>query len=623
MTRSSARVDKVAHFDGWDFIPTNEDDEVIRRRLELAAKRGGLQSLEVPGGYSPPGEARNIPYGALYDASRAVQRNPLSSIYGQDVAQGIIDASTGNPSFLSSLFAGLDLPLPTSPLEKALGAGIGAIWGASKQKRIPWFYHGTKDTGIHGSAEENMESILREGFRKGKSSELHREGTSLTRDPQIALSGDFAKGNYDTTLVVYEDRPLTQRNLSPAEYAAGLGDPHKETVPERFGTGTDLYRTGKPGVFKEDETWMNRFKEYEDVKRQINALEGERQRLLREMRKIQTDTYEELFDNPPAELKLEFLKRTADLQTQYHLVSVQLSELLKGPHVIPPPITGKRLTDNPQALKHAEQGMKAVKESKDFINNLWEPKTPWMTEKEANNFITSKRGRTAFKQVGGNRQEMKERGLAKRILSGEWRMRYPVPVSDTKYLTDMARVLENNRTSGKANFGRSMDELFQELSDAHRKTVQFDKSGFPLKAKTISDARNRLFWRAASLGKKEAMRAMELVDWIFIDAPYSYLKLKKGIGQMSSFIKSRRVKDREELFALKDFDYVTPVAEKLNETWRELVELRNDYPDMLHELSELLGKSKKADHTYSIWKKDRDTMWGPDGRIKKEFTEAD
>ena len=75
---------------------------------------------------------------------------------------------------------------------------------------------------FHGATEmDRVKSILKEGFREGRSAELHTPGTSVTRDPSIAavsFGGDEQLFNV-LRVDIPDDMMSRVLNLSPSKYA--------------------------------------------------------------------------------------------------------------------------------------------------------------------------------------------------------------------------------------------------------------------------------------------------------------------------------------------------------------------------------------------------------------------
>ena len=126
-----------------------------------------------------------------------------------------------------------------SALDSISGGAVGAIRG---MKRLPWYTHGTESLA-------NKASIEKVGFTRGGSSELELEGTSLSRDPLVALNPQFANYDPEKVLVVKPNiDPKDIRNLRPSEYIQG-----------RSYLGDSLEVYNKPNeFFNEAETFMRR-----------------------------------------------------------------------------------------------------------------------------------------------------------------------------------------------------------------------------------------------------------------------------------------------------------------------------------------------------------------------------
>ena len=143
---------------------------------------------------------------------------------------------TGSPLLATATEMVVD-PLNLIPGGKAAAAvpiGIGAVRG---MKRVPPMYHGT-------SAPMD---VIREGFRKGSSAELNTPGTSLSRDPTVAMRGAFAGKEARNVLRVDPNvAPSDVRNLSFGEYNLGV-------VPEDA-----VFNKPSAGLYQEAETFLRR-----------------------------------------------------------------------------------------------------------------------------------------------------------------------------------------------------------------------------------------------------------------------------------------------------------------------------------------------------------------------------
>jgi len=143
---------------------------------------------------------------------------------------------TGSPLLATATEMMVD-PLNLIPGGKAAAAvpiGIGAVRG---MKRVPPMYHGT-------SAPMD---VIQEGFRKGSSAELNTPGTSLSRDPTVAMRRAFAGKEARNVLRVDPNvAPSDVRNLSFGEYNLGV-------VPEDA-----VFNKPSAGLYQEAETFLRR-----------------------------------------------------------------------------------------------------------------------------------------------------------------------------------------------------------------------------------------------------------------------------------------------------------------------------------------------------------------------------
>lgn len=261
-----------------------------------------IESLERDpvGTLENPGEAKPIRYGALYDATQAVQDNPLGNIVAGGLARYFQDLATGQPgSYGRSLEATLDVPLPgAGTLAKIglTGAGLAPLlWlmgrggDSAMQRYSPRFANQAGVIGYHGTPHrfEPVEGHPHGRFDPEKSAavskghDLHGKGHYLTESERTALAfrGQTPTGLFSTRLEVdgkklYPhhfpiDSPQRQAltNLSLERGIAGQISSLRETARlvedgsnydaaadwlESLGSRARLYQPGAGYIYKAD-----------------------------------------------------------------------------------------------------------------------------------------------------------------------------------------------------------------------------------------------------------------------------------------------------------------------------------------------------------------------------------
>lgn len=122
------------------------------------------------------------------------------------------------------------------------GPALGALWGVPKNL----YFHGT-------SSALDKESILREGFTAGSSSELKLPGVSLSTDPFVSFKR-FAAGHPERMVQVrLNPEEVRIRNLSPKEYLTFNRENYRNLQKE---VGDRLVVRKPNSYFAEDETFL-------------------------------------------------------------------------------------------------------------------------------------------------------------------------------------------------------------------------------------------------------------------------------------------------------------------------------------------------------------------------------
>ena len=261
--------------DMYDFAATPERmrelslKDVISTAHKAAGERNPRALLNFLGNaVAPKGQGRpvNISVPASME-DPTPSRSPLEQIqnpYADHWDQGKGPSHQLPPE--DSFNRGLE-----SIIDNFTPVGVGAIRGM-KPGRLIDLYHGTR-------TDQSRKSILREGFTKGQSDELHIPGTSISRDPLIS-SETFADRNINNVLKVELDLEHSQiRNLRPSEYATGV-------IPEEA-----IY--GKPqSTFNESEIFARRpLSSHPIPEKEIRRMRGQAREITKKMSKAQDDIY--------------------------------------------------------------------------------------------------------------------------------------------------------------------------------------------------------------------------------------------------------------------------------------------------------------------------------------------